>query len=91
MTVPPPLIASPPTPALAPVPPLPLWSAMSLATVSVWPLAGAKLRSLLLWMKMPEPKPEPLAWPMPLVPPLTALKPESLESEPLLTVSEPPC
>ncbi len=64
---------------------------MSLATVSVRPLAGVKLRLLLPWMKMPEPKPEPLAWPMPLVPPATALNPESLESEPPLMVSEPPC
>nr|MCK7673777.1 hypothetical protein [Bradyrhizobium sp. 2S1] len=78
-------------PALAAVPPLPLWSAMSFAMVSVWPLPGAKLRLLLPWMKMPEPYAEPLAWPMPLVPPATALKSESFDSEPLLMVSEPPC
>ena len=58
-SVPAPLLAMAPAPALPPVPPEPVWSAMTLEMVWVTPEPGAKFTVPLPCRNMPEPKAEP--------------------------------
>ena len=68
-SVPAPLLAMAP----APVPPEPVWSAMTLEMVWVTPEPGAKFTVPLPCRNMPEPKAEPaVPWPTP-APPVTLL------------------